>query len=120
MAIEEFTTDPLSGAEAPSPAIRPISLSANARCLTVGYRPEESRLPLPGKPIVFKPGTGRPFESRPLLRLQGRWLAEAGFPVGSKVRVLVSPKRLVIEPVEKIPERRPRLPRSIGPTDCVY
>jgi toxic protein SymE len=69
---------------------------------------------------VFKTGTGRSFESRPLLRLQGRWLAEAGFPVGSKVRVLASPKRLVIELVEKIPEQRTRLPRSIGPSDCVY
>jgi len=53
-------------------------------------------------------------------RRQYGGLDHAGFPIGSKVRVLVSQKRLVVELVEPIPERRPRLPRIIGPTDCVY
>jgi hypothetical protein len=50
MAIEEFTTEPLPGVQAPSTAIKPIPQSANVRRLTVGYRPEESRLPHPASP----------------------------------------------------------------------
>ena len=102
MAIEDSTTDLPSGVEAPSPAAKPLPLSADARRLTVIRRPD-----------------GTP-DSVPPLRIAGRWLDRAGFPVGSKVRVLVSQKRLVVELVEKIPERRPRLPRTIGPTGCVY
>ncbi len=33
----------------------------------------------------------------PLLRLQGRWLGEAGFTIGSEVRVVVAPGRLALE-----------------------
>lgn len=36
----------------------------------------------------------------PFLRLRGRWLAAAGFPVGARVVVRVEPGRLVIEPEE--------------------
>jgi hypothetical protein len=41
-------------------------------------------------------------ESVPVLRLSGKWLAEAGFKIGSNVQVTVSSGRLVIEP--KAPE----------------
>jgi hypothetical protein len=52
-----------------------------------------------------------PPTSAPFLRLKGRWLDEAGFPIGSKVRVEVSHGRLVIEALPQFPERTPRLPR---------
>jgi toxic protein SymE len=35
------------------------------------------------------------------LRLQGRWLDQAGFPVGTRVRVDVSPGRLIVEAIEQ-------------------
>ena len=38
--------------------------------------------------------------SMPYLRLQGRWLDHAGFRVGTRVRVEVSERRLVMETVE--------------------
>jgi hypothetical protein len=47
----------------------------------------------------------------PSLRLQGRWLDQAGFPIGAKVRVSVTSGRLVIETLPVIPERAPHLPR---------
>jgi hypothetical protein len=34
------------------------------------------------------------------LRLQGRWLDEAGFTIGAQVRVQVMPGRLVLEVIE--------------------
>ena len=37
----------------------------------------------------------------PSLHLQGRWLENAGFPVGANVRVQVTPRRLVVELVER-------------------
>jgi hypothetical protein len=36
----------------------------------------------------------------PTLRLKGRWLDVAGFPVGTRVRVDVSPRRLIVEATE--------------------
>ncbi|MGH8227429.1 MAG: SymE family type I addiction module toxin [Steroidobacteraceae bacterium] len=33
----------------------------------------------------------------PFLRLQGRWLEQAGFAIGTPVRILVTPGRLVLE-----------------------
>jgi len=47
----------------------------------------------------------------PSLRLKGRWLDQAGFPIGAKVRVSVTSGRLVIETMPVIPERVPHLPR---------
>ena len=47
----------------------------------------------------------------PFLRLQGLWLAEAGFPIGAKIRVDVTPGRLVIETLPEVPEQVPHLPR---------
>ena len=40
----------------------------------------------------------RPDRMVPFLRLRGRWLEELGFEPGVKVRVEVSPERLVITP----------------------
>lgn len=101
MAIEYFTMDPLSGAEAPSPGS--TSCSTNLRRFTV------TRL-ANGKPDLV-----------PQLRMKGLWLNQASFPIGSKVRVLVSPKRLVIELIENAPQDRvSRLPMTIGPRDCIY
>jgi hypothetical protein len=113
MAIDDFTTAPLSDAELPGSPIPPVPLSADARHLTVGYMLSEKAHP-PGKPLVFE-GGHRP-EPPPLLRVQGRWLQQAGFPIGTKVRVLVLPKRLIIEVRERIPERSVHLPRDLGGT----
>jgi hypothetical protein len=102
MAIEDFTTDPPPGAEAPLP-IRSTPCCANLRRLTV------TRL-----------ANGKP-ELVPQLRVNGQWLYQAGFPIGSKVQILVSQKRLIIELIENATENRvPRLPRTIGPKDCIY
>jgi hypothetical protein len=54
-----------------------------------------------GKPhtmTVFAQGA-----NTPTLRLQGRWLGQAGFPVGARVRVNVSPRRLIVDVVEESP-----------------
>ena len=103
MAIEDSTTDIPSNTEAPSPSTRSASCSTNLRRLTV------TRL-ASGKPDLV-----------PQLRVKGLWLNQAAFPIGSKVRVLVSPKRLVIELIENAPQdRASRLPMTIGPRDCIY
>lgn len=117
MADIESTTAEPSGAELHPLTDTPAPLSADARHLTVGSLPAE-RSHRPGKPLVFSDKPSPP--EMPFLRLQGRWLGRAGFPIGTKVRVLVSAKRLIIEAKEKAPERPPRLPRSIAPTDCIY
>lgn len=38
----------------------------------------------------------RPLAVVPHLRVQGRWMEQAGFPVGDRVRVIVEPSRLVL------------------------
>jgi hypothetical protein len=40
----------------------------------------------------------------PSLHLQGRWLERAGFAIGANVRVQVSPRRLIVEVVERDPD----------------
>jgi hypothetical protein len=49
-----------------------------------------------------------PLSPMPFLRLQGRWLGEAGFAIGANVRVEVAAGRLVLEVVESAaqPEKR--------------
>ena len=42
----------------------------------------------------------------PFLRLQGRWLDQAGFPVGAQVQVQVDRGRLVLEVIPAEPARR--------------
>ncbi len=63
-------------------------------------------------------------DRRPLLRLSGTWLHEAGFPAGQPIAVRIEPGRLVIERSEKdppfpaIPAGRPalgRLARRLAP-----
>jgi len=44
-------------------------------------------------------GEGRRKPDIPYLRLRGRWLGRAGFPIGGKVKIDVSKGRLIIEPV---------------------
>ena len=52
----------------------------------------------------------------PFLHLQGRWLDRAGFAIGADVRVVATPRRLVIEvikdgrPSEQASSHAPRLP----------
>ncbi len=62
-------------------------------------RPEIQRLLVSYAPNGSSPST-------PMLRLQGRWLESAGFPVSSMVKVHVSRGRLVIELAE--PEQVPQ------------
>jgi Toxin SymE, type I toxin-antitoxin system len=78
MAIDEFTTNLPAGAEpaaAPDPS-SPATFKSHE--MTVSYQ----------GPHV------------PTLRLQGRWLDRAGFPVGTRVRVDVSARRLIVEAIE--------------------
>jgi hypothetical protein len=67
----------------------------NARRLTVSCHYPQSRAcrsPLPAAPMPF-------------LRLQGRWLDQAGFAIGANVRVEVAAGRLVLEVVEAATEQ---------------
>lgn len=67
----------------------------NARRLTVSCHYPESRTSrsrcLPATPMPF-------------LRLQGRWLDQAGFAIGNSVRVEVAAGRLVLEVIEVAPK----------------
>lgn len=63
------------------------------RRLTVSYTHPESRAVRARDLLAPKP----------FLRLQGRWLDQAGFAIGANVRVEVSSGRLVLEVIE--PER---------------
>lgn len=47
----------------------------------------------PRRPRVY---TSRPEVPVPYLRFNGLWLAEAGFPIGAKVRVQVEEGRLLV------------------------
>lgn len=44
--------------------------------------------------ISYVPTTREPV---PFLRLRGKWLAQAGFAIGSDVRISIAPQRLVID-----------------------
>lgn len=83
MAIEEFTTATLSGASTLAPEISPATLAYKSRHMTISYLGADM----------------------PMLRLLGRWLGRAGFVVGTRVRVDVSPRRLVVEAIA--PEEPP-------------
>jgi hypothetical protein len=56
-----------------------------SRHLKVSYRSSQSLVPL------------RMPSPMPFLRLQGRWLDQAGFAIGANVHVEVMPGRLVLE-----------------------
>ena len=49
-----------------------------------------------------------PTAPMPFLRLQGRWLDQAGFAIGANVRVEVSAGRLVVEVIESDPQQAQR------------
>lgn len=66
----------------------------NARRLTVSRAYPECRAARP----QYLPTAPMPF-----LRLQGRWLDEAGFAIGANVRVAVSAGRLVVEVISTDP-----------------
>lgn len=71
----------------------------NARRLTVSSSHPEIRARHPRQPS----STPMPF-----LRLRGRWLDAAGFPIGANVRVEVSAGRLVVEVVDGDPAHAQR------------
>ncbi|MFM3287519.1 SymE family type I addiction module toxin [Klebsiella quasivariicola] len=66
-----------------------------SRQLTVGYirKRHEDR----------KTRETRRYTRHAALSLNGNWLEQAGFPVGTQVRVSVSPGKLVIEKLELVP-----------------
>jgi len=68
----------------------------SARRLTVSRQYPESRAARPR----YLPTAPMPF-----LRLQGRWLDQAGFAIGANVRVEIAAGRLVLEVIE--PDSRP-------------
>lgn len=63
------------------------------RHLKVGYLPVDSR-------SRVSECTWSRLAPKPHLRLTGRWLARAGFAVGTAVRVQVEHGRLVLEAIE--------------------
>jgi hypothetical protein len=67
----------------------------NARRLTVSSSLPESRAAHRHLPIA----------PMPFLRLRGRWLDQAGFPIGAPVRVEVSAGRLVVEVIDEPAQR---------------
>ncbi len=69
-----------------SPPLKP-------RHLKVSYMKSESRS---GEPAGLRPQ----LSPKPYVRLLGRWLDEAGFAIGSDIRVEVSAGRLVLEVVD--------------------
>lgn len=71
----------------------------HARRLTVSRQYPESR--------AARPRT-LPTAPMPFLRLQGRWLDQAGFAIGVNVRVEVEAGRLVLEVVESNPQHEER------------
>ena len=86
MATAECTT-PAPGADAPISS--PPSEAFDLRQLKIRvFRPSAR---------AFQRSEAPPM---PSLHLQGRWLEQAGFPIGAHVRVQVAPRRLVVELIE--------------------
>jgi hypothetical protein len=54
----------------------------------------------------------RPLPSMPTLRLEGRWMDEAGFAIGTRVGVQVMPGRLVLEALGPKYPARPDVKRA--------
>src|SRR5579872_2333777 len=65
--------------------------------------PEQSIPPCsPSPPLTFEPRTATVTYTElgaPYLRLRGRWLEQAGFPIGTTVRIEVLERRLILEVV---------------------
>jgi hypothetical protein len=105
MAISESTTPDTGDVQLPATAQASVLEDFPERRLTVGdFTPEPTCWPVDDAWVKTTPPA-------PFLRLKGRWLDQAGFTIGSKVRVAVKPGRLVIETVSETPEPEPRLPR---------
>jgi toxic protein SymE len=68
------------------------------RRLTISSRYPNSRA-RPSAPYVSS-------APMPFLRLQGRWLDQAGFAIGAQVRVEVDRGRLVVEVIDAEPAQR--------------
>lgn len=72
------------------PVVSEVKMSKAMRRITVGYvrrRHEERKTKIP-----------RRYSLHPSLSLQGDWLAEAGFPTGAAVSVVVEFEQLIIRP----------------------
>jgi hypothetical protein len=95
MAIEESIPEEALDGKSGSTSL-PISAPCTTRRrLTVSAGWSSSRT---GRCVRERPESPCPF-----LRLQGRWLARAGFAIGSAVHVDVAPGRLVIELIKDKP-----------------
>jgi Toxin SymE, type I toxin-antitoxin system len=123
MAIAESTPNKLSGPTSTCSTASPVS----APCSTArsehppapsekgcAHLFDESWLTLPAGTVsvprrrVFKlirNMTVSYLGGRPMLRLLGLWLGDAGFSIGTRVRVDISPQRLVVEAIEPEPLR---------------
>jgi hypothetical protein len=113
MASEDSTTVRLSGAEAPStPTAQDVAknpfLDPNAFRLPIIPRvakPVRPEPPADLRPRRIKMGSRSYYDSEgdsipvPYLRLVGKWLARAGFPIDANLHVTVEMGRLVIESV---------------------
>jgi len=108
MAISQSTSaEPSFLQKSAAPASTPRA-TLQDRLLTVGdYVPSERLRPGAKTLLDVTIRSAVPF-----LRLQGRWLEEAGFPKGTKVRVNVTSGCLVIRPIPTVSDRPPRLPRE--------
>lgn len=71
----------------------PVALPKLRHC-TMGYLHPYVK---PNYAYPTAPRLGPELPRVPFLRLQGRWLQQAGFAIGTPVRILVSPGRLVFE-----------------------
>ena len=67
------------------PKLRHCTMGYNFPCVKRNYASD------------FAPRIGPEPPPVPFLRLQGRWLHRAGFAIGTPLRVLVTPGRLVLE-----------------------
>jgi hypothetical protein len=102
MAIEDSTAARLSDAEAHS-APRPINMGKNPFADPDVFR-KTIVPPVDLRPRQIKMGSSCYYDSEgaptpvPFLRLMGKWLDRAGFPIDANLRVTVEMGRLVIEP----------------------
>jgi hypothetical protein len=108
MAISQSTSAEASFTKVLAASESPAHTTFDDRHLTVGDHLPSERL-RPGAKNLADTTAPSPV---PFLRLQGRWLKEAGFAKGTKVRVNVTSGCLIIKPVPMVSERRPRLPRE--------
>ena len=106
MATVQSTSNVISATQPRATSSSHPGASLKSRFLTVGdYQPSERRF---RNTRSISEKTRIPMSH---LRLIGRWLDEAGFPIGAKVRVDVVPGRLTIEVLPDSPEQRAHLPR---------